>query len=98
MARDRPGHFNEDMSGLAAYRAALKPQEGQFMRGATYIINPPKDFSDKPSRSPNRAIPSKEIAKALLDRNATGQFVSRSKRPDVKEDVKEDDDASVRSS
>jgi hypothetical protein len=93
MAKDRPGHFNEDMSGLAAFRAAMKPQEGQFMRGASYIMNSPKDMSDKPARSPNRAIPSKEVAKALLDRNASGQFVSRSDRPDVKED---DDD--VRSS
>ena len=94
MAKDRPGHFNEDMSGLAAFRAALKSQEGQFMRGATYILNAPKDMEDKPSRSPNRAIPSREMAKALVERNASGQFVSREKRPDVKED----DDAKLRSS
>ena len=93
MAKDRPGHFNEDMSGLAAFRAAMKAQEGQFMRGASYIMNAPKDMSDKPARSPNRAIPSREIAKALVERNASGQFVSRSKRPDVKED-----DGDVRSS
>ena len=94
MTKDRPGHFNEDMSGLAAFRAAMKPQEGQFMRGASYIMNSPKDMADKPSRSPNRAIPSREVAKALVERNASGQFCTHAEaRPDVKED---DDD--VRSS
>ena len=87
MAKDRPGHFNEDMSGLAAFRAALKSQEGQLMRGASYIMNAPKDMSDKPARSPNRAIPSRDVAKALMERNASGQFVSHAKaHPDVKED------------
>lgn len=64
--RDRPGHFNEDMSGLAAFRAALERQEGQFMRGATYIMNSPKELTD-----------GEKVAQALLDRNAKGQFVKR---------------------
>lgn len=67
--RDRPGHFNEDMSGLDAFRAALVRQEGQFMRGATYIINSPKDLANESDGD--------RVAKALLERNAKGQFIKR---------------------
>ena len=83
MARDRPGHFNEDMSGLAAFRAALAPQEGQFMRGATWIMNSPKDVSGKPARSPNpgpkvkKETDNERIAAALMARNAKGHFVKK---------------------
>jgi len=83
MARDRPGHFNEDMSGLAAFKAALKPQEGQFMRGASYIMNSPKDLAWKPGRADEKTPAEKKptdnerIASALLERNAKGQFVKR---------------------
>jgi hypothetical protein len=67
--RDRPGHFNEDMSGLDAFRAALNRQEGQFMRGATYIMNTPKDLKTE--------SPGETVAKKLLERNASGQFIKR---------------------
>lgn len=43
-------------TGLEAFQAALAPQEGQFMRGATYIMNKPKDLTSKPSRSPNAPV------------------------------------------
>lgn len=68
MAKDRPGHYNADMSGLDAFRAALTRQEGQFMRGATYIENPVKNLktADKPSDN-------ERIAGALRD-HVTGQF------------------------
>jgi hypothetical protein len=85
MARDRPGHFNEDMSGLAAFRAALKPQEGQFMRGASYIMNEPKDVAWKsdphaPERNSSKvATDNERIASALVERNAKGQFVKQEK-------------------
>jgi len=79
MARDRPGHFNEDMSGLAAFRAALEPQEGQFMRGASYIMNAPKDLKWKPARSPNKVEPDMErIARCVQERNAQGRFTKHS--------------------
>lgn len=64
MAKDRPGHFNEDMSGLGAFKAALQRQEGQFMRGATLITNPPKDL---------KTSDNERIAGALRD-HTTGQF------------------------
>lgn len=67
---------NDLDAGFHAFRDALKPQEGQFMRGATWIMNEPKDLSDKPSRNPN-ASASEGIAKALLERNAKGQFVKQ---------------------
>ena len=73
--RDRPGHFNEDMSGLAAFRAAIQRQEGQFMRGASYIMNPPKDLTDVPGE--RKESDGERVAKALLERNAKGQFVKR---------------------
>lgn len=66
--RDRPGHFNEDMSGLDAFRAALQRQEGQFMRGATYIMNSPKTL---------KISDGEKVATALLERDAKGQFVKR---------------------
>lgn len=67
MAKDRPGHFNSDMSGLDAFRAALTRQEGQFMRGATYIENAPKNLKTAEPTTNER------IAGALRD-HVTGQF------------------------
>lgn len=67
MAKDRPGHFNDDMSGLDAFRAALTRQEGQFMRGASYIMNTPKNLKTAEPTDNER------IASALRD-HVTGQF------------------------
>lgn len=67
---------NDLDAGFQAFKDALAPQEGQFMRGATWIMNAPKDLSDKPSRSPN-ASPGDKVAEALLERNAKGQFLPR---------------------
>lgn len=78
---------NDIDAGLQAFRDALEPQEGQFMRGATWIMNAPKDLSDKPSRSPNPPSASETIAERLLQRNASGQFLPRDYsdvRPDTK--------------
>lgn len=67
---------NDLDAGLLAFQDALKPQEGAFMRGATWIMNAPKDFSDKPHRSPNKPVSDNErVASALLQRNAQGRFV-----------------------
>lgn len=57
------------MSGLDAFRAALTRQEGQFMRGATYIMNTPKDLATESAGD--------KVAKALMERNAKGQFLKR---------------------
>jgi hypothetical protein len=76
MAHDRPGHYNDDMSGLAAFRAALKRQEGQFMRGATLILNSPKDLSTVPHQSAGKQL-SQDVASAILERNASGQFIKK---------------------
>lgn len=60
-------------TGLEAFEAALRPQEGQFMRGATHILNPPKDLLWKPSRSPNSATSDADrTAKLLQDYLAAG--------------------------
>ena len=59
---------NDIDAGYQAFADALKPQEGQFMRGATWIMNAPKDLSGKPSRSPN---PSESLAKGLLKAQAS---------------------------
>lgn len=71
---DMQRKHNDIDAGLQAFKDALAPQEGQFMRGATWIMNEPKDLSGKPSRSPN---PSQDLAEKLLERNAKGQFLPR---------------------
>lgn len=66
---------NDDLgAGLRAFKDALKPQEGKFMREATYIMNEPKDLSGKFGGTDT---PGEKIAQALLDRNKLGQFVSK---------------------
>lgn len=65
---------NDIDAGFKAFQDALKSQEGQFMRGATWIMNEPKDMADKPARSPN---PTEKIAEALIKRTAGGQFAKR---------------------
>lgn len=67
-AKPKGAPQNEDMHGLAAFRAAIQRQEGQFMRGATVILNPPKDL---------KLTDNQRIATALQDRNASGQFVKK---------------------
>lgn len=67
---------NDIDAGLQAFKDALEPQEGQFARAATWIMNEPKDLSDKPSRSPNPSL-GDDIAKKILERNAHGQFLPR---------------------
>lgn len=64
LARDK------DMFGLAALKAALQRQEGGFMRAATYIEGPKKELTVKETTN-------ERTAKALLDRNAAGQFVKK---------------------
>lgn len=61
-----------DPHGWAAFKAALGAQEGRFMREATFIMNEPKDMSFK-----NKSSDNENIAGALLERNARGQFVKR---------------------
>lgn len=70
---------NDLDAGLQAFRDALKPQEGQFMRGATWIMNEAKDLTGKPARSPNVNNASGDVAQALLERNAQGRFLPREK-------------------
>lgn len=60
---------NDIDAGYQALVDALKPQEGQFMRGATWIMNAPKDLSYKPARNPG-PTPGEDVAARLLDRNA----------------------------
>lgn len=62
---------NDLDAGFRAFQDALKPQEGQFMRGATYIMNAPKDLSDKPAR---REATSTGIARKLMERNPDGTW------------------------
>lgn len=69
---------NDLDAGFQAFADCLKPQEGAFMRGATWIMNTPKDMADKPSRSPNKQSDNERVATALLERNALGHFVKRS--------------------
>lgn len=59
---------NDIDAGYQAFADCLKRQEGQFMRGATWIMNAPKDLGDKPSR--NHSGPSEDVAAKLLGRNA----------------------------
>lgn len=53
-------------TGLEAFQAALAPQEGQFMRGATYIMNAPKSLTGKPSRSPNAPMSDRDRLAASI--------------------------------
>lgn len=71
--RDRPGHYNPEMCGLDAFRAALQRQEGQFMRGASYIMNPPKDLKVTEGGDTNN----QRLAGALLGRDAKGRSVKK---------------------
>lgn len=87
MADKKPPGANEDMYGLEAFRRALAPQEGAFMRGASVIMNAPKDLGWKPSKSPNPSTPKKpsdneRLADVLMRRNPLGQFA---KKTDLKD-------------
>lgn len=68
-----------DPYGFAALKAALQPQEGRFMRNATWIANSPKDYGEynvTPNASPSKKKSDNErVGRALLERNAKGQFV-----------------------
>lgn len=71
---------NDIDAGLQAFKDALEPQEGQFMRGATWIMNTPKDrevLASKPHRAEQAPSLGEKVARALLDRNAKGQFIER---------------------
>lgn len=70
----------EDTFGLAAFRAALAPQEGSFHRAATLILNAPKDVAWKAARGGEL---NQKVAQGILDRNAKGQFVSAKDKPDA---------------
>lgn len=65
---------NDLDAGFKAFQDALKPQEGQFMRGATWIINDPKDLSDKPGRNINGTTENSRIAHKMLERNPDGTW------------------------
>lgn len=60
---------NDLDAGFRAFQDALKPQEGQFMRGATWIMNDPKDLASKPA---GRPATSEGMARRLLERNPDG--------------------------
>jgi hypothetical protein len=92
-------HLSLD-AGLDAFRRALAPQEGQFMRGATVILNPPKDteaLAAKPSRNEVLGLPVNHreprerdinrLARNLL-RDAGGRWLPR-EESDQKRNCKE---------
>lgn len=69
---------NDIDAGFHAFRDALKPQEGQFMRGATWIMNDPKDLADRPgAASDTKESDNQSVAQKLLDRNPDGTWKKR---------------------
>jgi hypothetical protein len=81
---------NYDPTGLAAFKAALRPQEGRFMRNATWIMNKPKDYGpsvETLTTIHKKASDNVRIAAALIERNAKGQFVKhRSTKDEANDD------------
>lgn len=68
---------NDLDAGRQAFVDALKPQEGQFQRAATYIMNDPKNMADKPARRESTPTPNQNLAERLLHMAPDGTFKPR---------------------
>lgn len=64
---------NADMYGLAALKAALKPQEGIFDRRVTYLEGPSLDRMAR-TQSKDKETDNNRVAKAIQNRNADGTY------------------------